>query len=268
MYFHHIKSGKWECARLIKRRREKKEFIRHIAKISPANENPSEVHFTSLFIVCFYTRQTLSSIASTIFLPFCLPSTYIPHFLDDIIDVYGRTWGEGGGRGEARGSIERERRYKKKREKNTEAIEMGGGAVVERPRLICKWKGTEIEFYVRIELAIFFSQIAARREEVAVADEREISHWAKRRDTFTWRRLYSKRWMFPNNSQGRSLTCHETFNSSFPSRPLAPLTANFVPPNSRCLDPTSPIALPRNLAEKSSGLGQEIIRLGLRNRLS
>lgn len=28
-----------------------------------------------------------------------------------------------------------------------------------RPRLICKWKGTEIEFYVRIELAIFFSRV-------------------------------------------------------------------------------------------------------------
>lgn len=46
---------------------------------------------------------------------------------------------------------------------------MGGGAVVGRPRLICKWKGTEIEFYVRIELAIFFSQIVARREEVVAA---------------------------------------------------------------------------------------------------
>jgi len=52
---------------------------------------------------------------------------------------------------------------------------MGGSAVVGRLRLICKWKGTEIEFYVRIELAIFFSQIAARREEVAAANEREIS---------------------------------------------------------------------------------------------
>lgn len=57
---------------------------------------------------------------------------------------------------------------KKEREKNR-------GAMVGRPRLICKWKGTEIEFYVRIELAIFFSQIAARREEVAAADERKIS---------------------------------------------------------------------------------------------
>lgn len=55
---------------------------------------------------------------------------------------------------------------------------MGGCAVVGRPRLICKWKGTEIEFYVRIELAIFFSQIVTRREEVAAADEREISHRA------------------------------------------------------------------------------------------
>lgn len=51
---------------------------------------------------------------------------------------------------------------------------MGRGAVWWS-RLICKWKGTEIEFYVRIELAIFFSQIAARREEVVAADEREIS---------------------------------------------------------------------------------------------
>lgn len=48
----------------------------------------------------------------------------------------------------------------------------GGG---ERLQLICKWKGTEIEFYVRIELAIFFSRIEAKREEVAAADEREIS---------------------------------------------------------------------------------------------
>lgn len=85
---------------------------------------------------------------------------------------------------------------------------------------------------------------------------------SERRDTFTWRRRCSKRWMFPNNSQDRSLTCHETFNSS--ASRLIPLTANFVPRNSCCLDPTSLIALPRNLAEKSSG--QEIIRL--RNRLS
>lgn len=44
-----------------------------------------------------------------------------------------------------------------------------------RLRLICKWKGTEIEFYVRIELAIFFSRIEAKREEVVAADERKIS---------------------------------------------------------------------------------------------
>jgi len=33
----------------------------------------------------------------------------------------------------------------------------------ERPRLICKWKGTEIEFYVRIEPAIFFSRLWWRK---------------------------------------------------------------------------------------------------------
>lgn len=71
--------------------------------------------------------------------------------------------------------VYKKKKRKKTEKKNTVAIEMGGGAAVGRPRLICKWKETEIEFYVQIELAIFFSQIAARREEVAAADEREIS---------------------------------------------------------------------------------------------
>jgi len=111
-----------------------------------------------------------------------------------ISDVYGYTEEKGWG------SIEREWWYKKIERKNTEAIEMGGGTVVGRPRLICKWKGTEIEFYVRIELAIFFSQIAARREEVVAADEREISTFNER-----WTAghvhmapaVFKVRWMFP-----------------------------------------------------------------------
>jgi len=117
---------------------------------------------------------------------------------------------------------------------------MGGGTVVGRPRLICKWKGTEIEFYVRIELAIFFSQIAARREEVVAADEREIS-----RSTNGGTRSYGASGIqsamdVPYNSRSRSLTCHETFNSS----PSPPSPTNFVPLNSRCLL-TSPVVQSR-----------------------
>ncbi|KYM83118.1 hypothetical protein ALC53_06384 [Atta colombica] len=120
---------------------------------------------------------------------------------------------------------------------------MGGGTVVGRPWLICKWKGTEIEFYVRIELAIFFSQIAARREEVVAADEREIS-----RSTNGGTRSYGADGIqsamdVPYNSRSRSLICHETFNSS----PSPPSPTNFVPLNSRCLL-TPPVVQSREIA--------------------
>lgn len=159
-----------------------------------------------------------------------------------------------------RGHRTRARWYKKKREeKQRQQRRWRGGARrgwVGRPQLICKWKGTEIEFYVRIELAIFFSQIVARREEVAAAraDEREISRSTNGETQFIRRRRYLKRWMFPNKSRGRSLTCHEMFNSS-PSPAYSSVTVNFVPANSRCLL-TSPVQS-----------RQEMIWLSRENRL-